>query len=156
MYSKIVNPINGKQDSITSQEGKTILKKYLFFMKGGSSSAHSSIYDFIKKQADSITPKTMGERDYNKFVKFLIKQEQGQEMLMEGPWVPITRNITDKIKGLVPGGDERKKISEKRFDELLRDYAQLLAEHESEVLSLHDKRRKLGRSVYLPPDFVVT
>ena len=45
---------------------------------------------------------------------------------------------------------------EKRFDELLRDYAQLLAEHESEVLSLHDKRRKLGRSVYLPPDFVVT
>ena len=154
MYSKIVNPINGKQVSITSQEGKTILKKYLFFMKGGSSV--SSIYDLIKEQADSITPKIMGERDYNKFVKFLIKQEQGEAMMMEGPSVPITKNITDKIKGLAPGGDERKKISEKRFDELLREYAQLLADHQSEVLSLHDKRRKLRRSVYLPPDFVVT
>ena len=55
IYSKIYNPINNKFVSIDSINGKTLLKKYLLFLKGGHKQLHDADQCSIDVEAKWIT-----------------------------------------------------------------------------------------------------
>jgi len=170
MYSKITNPINGRRVLIASQEGKTVLKNYLFFMKGGAthSVAVPTLYDIIKEEADTMLEKMSShssgmveEEFYKKFGEFLVTmswiQTDGAELLSARPWVPITKLITDDIKGLAPGGHERERVLKERFDKLVKEYAELLTRANWSMRSYNRAKSELlrDRGVYLTPNFVL-